>query len=224
MKILIDSNELDCILITRPSIPSPKRQADMMEIQGRTPLYIDRGYINDIEITVTLAKIVDVAHRQNSIYELKKVLLSSVGKILGFNDNDDWHYRIKAINVDDCTTEGSMYNHLDVTFICDPYQYYNQSVSFGVGTVINEYEECNPVYTIVGEGVCHLTVNGNTVSVNVGGSVTIDTEKRLAYNGSNWLNHRMTGDFDDIKLQNGTNEISVSSGFTLTGIVEWRRL
>ena len=89
--------------------------------------------------------------------------------------------------------------------------------------MLNMYDTCRPIYYIEGEGMCTLTVNGNEMTANVGQNLTIDTELKLAYRTDGTAqNTIVTGDFDDMVLVNGINDISVSSGFRLKIRPNWR--
>ena len=68
-----------------------------------------------------------------------------------------------------------------------------------------------------------LTVNGKTMKATVGQNLTIDTERMLAYRTDGTLmNTSVTGDYEDLYLQAGENEISITSGFSLKIIPNWR--
>ena len=74
------------------------------------------------------------------------------------------------------------------------------------------------------EGMCTLTVNGNTMTANVGQNLTIDTDRMIAYRSDGTLNNtQVTGNYEDMYLLNGENEISFSGG-ELKVIPNWRCL
>lgn len=59
--------------------------------------------------------------------------------------------------------------------------------------------------------MCTLTVNGNTMTANVGQNLTIDTDRMIAYRSDGTLNNtQVTGNYEDMYLLNGENEISFS--------------
>lgn len=89
----------------------------------------------------------------------------------------------------------------------------------------NPYDICHPVYKITGNGNCTLTVNGRTMKATVGQNLTVDTEKMLAYRKDGTImNTAVTGDYEELYLQPGENDIKITSGFTLKVIPNWRCL
>lgn len=88
----------------------------------------------------------------------------------------------------------------------------------------NQYLTCHPTYKITAEGMCTLTVNGNTMTANVGQNLTIDTDRMIAYRSDGTLNNtQVKGNYEDMYLLNGENEISFSGG-ELKVIPNWRCL
>ena len=68
------------------------------------------------------------------------------------------------------------------------------------------------VITDTGSG--SLTVNGHTMTFSANtGELYIDIRRKIAYN-ANGVNQNsvISGDYDDMRLQHGTNSISVSGG------------
>ena len=60
------------------------------------------------------------------------------------------------------------------------------------------------------------------MTATVGQNLTIDTEKMLAYREDGELqNTGVTGDYGDLYLLHGENEISISEGFSLSVIPNW---
>lgn len=89
----------------------------------------------------------------------------------------------------------------------------------------NPYEVAHPIYMIYGEGKCVLTVNGKTMTADVGQNITIDTNRELAYRKDKTLsNTAVSGKYDDLYLQEGENEITITEGFDLKIVPNWRCL
>ena len=61
--------------------------------------------------------------------------------------------------------------------------------------------------------------------ITVNQDITIDTDRMIAYN-SEMTNQStlVSGYYEDLYLQEGQNEISITSGFNLTVIPNWRTL
>ena len=63
------------------------------------------------------------------------------------------------------------------------------------------------------------------MQATVNGNITIDTDRMISYNDQMvGQNTAVTGDYEDLYLQEGDNTISVSTGFTLSIIPNWREL
>lgn len=73
--------------------------------------------------------------------------------------------------------------------------------------------------------MCTLTVNGKTLTANVGQNITIDTERMIAYREDGTImNTSVTGDYENAYLPHGKNEVFVSKGFSLKLQPRWRCL
>ena len=89
----------------------------------------------------------------------------------------------------------------------------------------NAYDTCEPTYIITGEGNCILTVNGNKMSANVSNNLVINTHLKLAYKDDGTLqNTYVKGNYKDLLLFNDFNTISITEGFDLKVIPNWRCL
>ena len=89
----------------------------------------------------------------------------------------------------------------------------------------NQFDFCKPIYKISGEGVCTLSVNGKSMTANIGQNLTIDTELMLAYRTDGTLmTTSVNGDYEDLWLSEGENTVTITNGFTLTVIPRWRIL
>ena len=69
-----------------------------------------------------------------------------------------------------------------------------------------------------------LTVNGKTMTADVGQNITIDTDRELAYRKDKLSNTAVSGKYDDLYLQAGENEITITEGCDLNIIPNWRCL
>ena len=71
----------------------------------------------------------------------------------------------------------------------------------------------------IGTLICWATVN------LVGQNVTIDTELMIAYRMDGTMeNTSVTGDYEDLYLKPGYNEIEITEGFEAKVIPNWRSL
>ena len=89
----------------------------------------------------------------------------------------------------------------------------------------NPYYEAHPMYKITGEGVCTLSVNGQEMRANIGQNLTIDTERMIAYRTDGIMNNTaVSGDYQDLYLREGSNQIEITAGFDLKVIPNWRSI
>ena len=63
------------------------------------------------------------------------------------------------------------------------------------------------------------------MTANVGQNLVIDTERELAYREDGTLsNTAISGDYEELFLQEGENSVTITEGFELKIIPNWRRL
>lgn len=79
-------------------------------------------------------------------------------------------------------------------------------------TVINQGNTFSrPTIQVVGSGTIDLLINGNqvlTISLGEQQAITIDSAAMNAYQGDLLMNRAVTGDYDNVVLQSGSNTIS----------------
>lgn len=211
----------------RPDVPSPNKKIKSIDIPGRDGKLIEfNGEYEDIDIKVDMNFVSSPDEIGERFRNLKKWILGNNGK-LSFSDDTSIFYKVKYAEVGNLKREAREGASVLVTFTCDPYTYFANGEVAQVlkNTLNNPYETSHPIYKIVGEGMCTLTVNGKTVKANVGQNLTIDTERMLAYRQDGTLmNTSLSGDYENLYLKPGDNKISVSSNFVTTIIPNWRCL
>lgn len=215
--------EFGVFLYDLPEIKSANEKYTQTNISGRMgSLITPSGTTPNIEIKCTLSvlneRVVPIMR------DLKEWLLGQGN--LSFTETPDSYYEVLWVNHGDVYREIRKYGRFTVTFICTPYEFeITGKESFEIplsGILNNPFQESMPVYKITGEGMCTLTVNGNEMTANVGQNLTIDTRRMSAYRTDGTvMNTSVTGDYDDLHLLHGSNEISVSSGFQLEVIPYW---
>lgn len=219
------SNELGVAVTTRPAIPTPQPRGEYVQVAGRDgALLVTDGTYENIEILVEM----NFVRRPDWIaesYRKIKMWLTG-GGILRMSDDTETFYKVKACTVTGYGRKTRFGSEIEATFSCDPYVYFDSGLkAISPGDIYNPYATATPLYKITGEGICTLTVNGNTMTANVAQNVTIDTNLYLAYrtDGTN-VNMSVTGDFDTLWLNPGDNTVSVTKGFNLEIIPNWRSL
>lgn len=212
----------------RPDIPSPQRDYEEIEIPGKDgKLYKDLETVSDIEIAIGFNFKGPHDLWLERFRKAKKWLLEKGQHMLELGDDPDFFYRVKKVELSDGERTCQAIGNFTATFVCEGYHYVKDGKEKmeAEKASYNPYEVSRPIYHITGEGYCILIVNGKTMNANVGQNLTIDTERMLAYREDGTLqNTQVTGDYEDLYLQPGENTITITSGFDLKIIPNWRCL
>lgn len=204
-----------------PDIPAPKERIEEYEVSGRNGiLTVSEDTYDPLEIPIEFNFL---SKDWYGVYLAAKAWLSGC-KELVMGDNAGCFYKIYYVTIDDVSRPSAKKGSFTANFVCDPFTYFQsgkQIVPFG--DLYNQYYTAAPTYYIEGEGLCTITVNGNTFSVNVGQNATIDTDRQITYRQDNTImNSDVTGDYEDLYLVPGQNTLSVTDGFTVTVQPNWR--
>lgn len=214
------------IPVRRPSVPAPEIRVDETEIPGMdgTLTEIDGTYEN-IVIPVEFNFLVSPDQWMDAYRKAKRWLTGTGELILG--DDQEYYYKVLFCNITSTERTSRRLGNFEVEFTCFPYAFLVSGKNeYSVSEVEhNPYMTSHPIYKITGSGSCDLTVNGNTMDITVNQDITIDTDRMIAYN-SEMTNQStlISGYYEDLYLQEGQNEISITSGFNLTVIPNWRTL
>lgn len=226
------NTELGVMVSTRPSVPPPSPRGEYVQIAGRDGSLLvndvlygtkDTSYEN-IQIDVEM-NYVRQPHKVAETFRAVKSWIKGGGK-LKLSDDVSVFYKVKGASITDNSRRTKFGSDIVASFICDPYTYMDSGTEpIAAGTFNNPFDTSHPIYKITGEGVCTLTVNGKSIRANVGQNLTIDTDLFLAYRSDGALrNTALTGDYNDLWLPNGSNTVSITSGFSLSIIPNWRML
>jgi len=148
-----------------------------------------------------------------------------IGKFKATFICNPYMYRTDGVVPADVTSEEILFIDTDHALIVDT----DGSAIATTDKVIlidNHYAKSNPIYTVEGDGECYLqTINGYMRINLMQGSVTLDTDKEVAYlsNGDS-ANRLVTGDFSVLRLSEGANYITLESLANLSIIPNWREL
>lgn len=216
-------NDSEIKVVKRPSIPCPKRKYREIEIEGRDgKLYEDLETYEDIEISVEYNFLSN--DYNNIMRKVKKWILNKTK--LKFSDDLEYFYKIQKISIEGNERVWKRLGRFSTKFTCKPFSYLEDglnSITLTGNSLYNDYYISEPIYNITGNGMCTLTVNGKTMVANVGGNLTIDTELMLAYRQDGIMqNTSVTGKYEDLKLAEGDNSISITNGFILSVVPNWR--
>lgn len=211
----------------RPAVPAAKRRMKEIEIPGRDgKVYQDDGGYEPTEIKVVFN--FRDRNEDKVIARFRKIQrwLSAKESRLIFSDDTEVYYRISKVEVGELERTSGRIGNFTATF------HTRDGLAYAVDgrkeyspeqVKKNIYGLSHPVYKITGEGSCMLTVNGHQMKVNVHKSLMIDTDRILAYSKDGTLQNAMiSGEYEDMYLLYGDNDVSISPGFDLKVIPNWR--
>ena len=226
----VNSNTLTGLLISKlPPITKPKQRTRTEEIDGR-----------DGDIVTTLGysaydKSVDIGLYGNFDIEDVMTYFNSKGTVT-FSNEEDKYYNYQIVEQIDFDRL-IRFRTAKVKMHVQPFKY---STVEGTRTFnITSEEEITinnsgnyvskPVISITGSGTINLSVNGYEVLVIELGedatTITIDTANMEAYNQntSELMNRDVTGDYDNLYLNAGSNTISWTGTITQIQITNYSR-
>ena len=160
------------------------------------------------------------------IRKMKLEWLKGTGTLV-FSDQEDAFYKVLKINYGDMERQIRNYGTFSVEFVCDPYSYLksgNTQINFPSQSITNNYDISHPLYYVSGTGVCTITINGKEFEANVSGSMYIDSDLMISYRDNQNMSTFVTGDYENLWLQNGVNTLSITNGFTAMITPRWRCL
>lgn len=210
----------------RPSIPAPVMRGEYIQIAGRDGSLLDSdGTFENIEIAIEMNFVSDADTTWNAKYREVKNWLTGKGE-LRFSDDTEIFYKVKAVGISEVDRRVPRGGDISAVFICEPFAYYESGAVYKApeAAADNPGILCKPIYKITGNGTATLTVNGKSVSAVVGQNLIIDTDLMIAYRENGTLeNTAITGDYEDLWLNPGTNTIAIS-GLTLQVKPNYRSL
>ena len=225
--------DLGLEIVSKPNLPSPVEIVDIVKINGREDTYKHTGIYEDMVINIEFnfdAYDEDYYTIKDIFRKLKVWLLNIKDNKLVFSDEMDWYYKVNNITISETALqEIEEFGNCNVEFTLNPYQYKvdgSNEILYNNTIFHNAYFPSQPKYIIEGNGLCTLTVNGNDLQVNVANNCTINTELGLCFreDGSFYNVANNIKSYKDFYLQTGENNISISDGFTLKIIPNWRCL
>lgn len=214
--------DVNLLIVARPSKPSPVMEYETVKVPGGKTLYREKGY-SDIEIPVSFNFISKHPNLWDKDWRsIKRWLLSSGDGILKFCDDLEVFYKVNKVTIETPTRDMKRLGKFNVIFTCDPYTYFNTEEEELNNLVNNQYEVSRPVYRIVGNGELSLTVNNKLIKVNVGQELIINTDLGLTYREGIINNTSLTGNYEDLYLQEGENTFEWTENFRIFITPNWR--
>lgn len=209
------------------TIPAAQPNFNELKIPGHDgTIYSFDGTYKSTQIKIKF-NYIGLADRWNDRWRLAKNWLSARNTKLKLSDDSGFFYKISYVALDEVerTTE-KIGNFTAIFNTLDGLQYASEGINeYDIEDVLwNSYIECHPIYKLTAEGMCTLTVNGKTMTANVGQNLTIDTDRMIAYRDDGTLNNtKVKGNYADLYLKPGENKIDFTGG-TLKVIPNWRCL
>lgn len=210
-----------------PKIKLGQQQYEKKTIPGKGNVYYATGTYSDTEIKMTVdVNVVGSETERMAAYIDARNFLLACGTLC-FCDAPEYYYKIQHIDLGTVAQYTEEAGDFEISIICKPGAYRNDgSLEYAADEVLqNPYSECHPEYRITGEGICELIVNGKMMRANVGQNLVINTDLMLAYRTDGIMqNMEVTGEYSDLYLKSGENTITITEGFDLKIIPNWRCL
>lgn len=212
----------------KPSLPAAQEKVEQVVVPGRDGnLLVRKGVYESTQIPVAL-NYIGPEEKWGERWRNAKKWLSVTETELKFTDDPDVFYKISHVIVSENAKHGNRIGTFDATFITKDGLSYLESGKELVDineALVNPGIVSKPIYTITGEGMCRLTANGKSITANVSGDLFIDTEKMICYRSDGTSqNTAVSGDYEELFLQEGENVISVTDGFECKVVPRWRCL
>lgn len=211
-----------------PAIPAAVEKVELIAIPGRSGnLHVRKRCFEETEIPVKF-NYIGKAEMWNERWRDVKEWFSIRNAELSFGDDTDFFYKISRVVLSANERASRRVGKFTATFVTTDGLAYYKSGKYAIDYTSLGYNPgifSQPIYKIKGEGLCTLTVNGNTMTANVSGNLTIDTERMISYREDGTLiNTAVSGNYEDLYLQEGENTITVTDGFECKVIPRWRCL
>ena len=211
-----------------PSIPAAVEKVNETEIPGRDgALHLRTGTFEQTEIPIEF-NYIGKEELWNERWREAKKWLSATNAELRFGDDAEHFYKISKVVLEANQRVSRRIGKFVAKFITKDGLSYMTSgkqqvdhaeVNFNPGII------SKPIYIISGEGLCVLTVNGKSMKVNVSDNIVINTELMISYRLDGVSQNIMvSGNYEELYLQEGKNDISITDGFTCKIIPNWRCL
>lgn len=215
-------------VVKRPDIPTAEENVTFIDIPGRNGSLTKRNHtFKDVSFKVDLNFLADCGGEFREVSrDIKAWLLHGTPRELSFTDDANAFLKVKSVSIGDVARIYKRKGTLSPTFTVEAFEYFRtgQMPVTDWTTIRNQWYTSEPLYIITGNGTATLNVNGETMTVEVVDGVILDVGRMIAYRASSSeiVNSDVTGNYDALKLQNGINVITLTSGFTMSVIPNWR--
>lgn len=221
----------------RPSIPAPSRKwneyGDVLSRSGTMRKPMDA--FSEVSFTINCNFVSDEYQFDNVWREIRGWLLSDASEKKFQNSYDlNWYKKISKIVVSDVDRILFNAGQFSITFTVDPYDYAISGDKWHSleDVRLNHYYKCEPLWKITNntsqKATCTITVNNKSFDVtdiNAAETKYVDVERKLTYavdTSNYYLRGGRYGQEEWLELQNGNNEITVTTGFSVSVMPRWR--
>lgn len=221
----VKSNDLHIFFESFPVIKPGQELMEKKTVPGRGNVWLRTGTFSDTEISMVLD--VNVTGENIGLIDAYTKVRRRLKQCreISFCDAPEYFYKVKNTDIDKLNQYAETAGDFSVKMICEAgiFRKDGKNRYEAADVLQNAYDESHPEYIITGEGVCTLTVNGNTMTANVGQNICINTDKMISYRmDGSMQNTAVSGKYRDLYLKNGRNTITITEGFTLKVIPNWR--
>lgn len=223
-------DDFGILIAERPSIPSPKRRVNTINIPGRNSnLIFDEKTYEDITLTVECS-VKDKQNLANKIDDIKAWLFETGESDLIFSFQEDRKYIAQVVNSIDFKQIYKYFSEFPIIFNCRPFKYSVENNIINIiktGTKVTNIGtiESEPIISIYGSGDIVFKINEQQISLKgILNKIIINSIMQDCYDDEgNNLNGKMTGEF--LKLKSGENIIEWSGNIIKVEIEpNWRWL
>ncbi|MCI7181885.1 MAG: hypothetical protein SOY12_00660 [Schaedlerella sp.] len=218
------ASEFGVLVQKRPDMPGVKRDISFIEIPGSEyPEMEEEFQYESIEIPISCAFKESPENWNRKVRQIRS-WLNGPGELI-LSESPEAFYKVWNVTVDKFERPIKRHGIFTANFICRPFEYMKEGIKEKTIQEVsyNPYDICHPIYKITGNGICKLNVNGKIVTASVSDNIVINSELMLAYRDDGTKQNKMlTGDYEDLYLQPGVNSISMTSGFSVKVIPNWR--
>lgn len=213
------SADYDLLVGAQSTFNAPKRSVTKYTIPGRNgDLIKDNGCFENISVAYTIV----CKNRFESLADSISAWLKSPTSYCRLEDSHHPEYYRMGLVTDAITYATGTLNHsakATVTFDCKPQKWLIEGESVqkftSAGSIFNPTRfNSKPLIKANGNGESTLKIGDYSISLNLQGSITIDSEMMDCTRGIFNMNDRVTLESGFPELKSGTNRISFTGGIT----------
>lgn len=206
-------------LATRPVITPSEIEYDRYKIPGKMgELVSTYGTRGNAKISFTL-------HLKHTNIVQGKVVsrwLRESGHDLILSDEPNFRMEVLNANALSYGNIDDNYKRVEVEMELYPFKFdrYPTGDNFSIPdgttkTLTLETDTCEPLYQYSANQNGSITVNDKVFNVFAGQNIYIDVRRKMAYTSGGVIS-TVNGNYEDLKLKDGTNTITTSAGVALT--------